>query len=300
MYFCYIDESGDSSTLVKHVNDSNPFFVLTGLIIHQDKLIKLTRDFIAIKKQFYPNLKPKRISTIDSEESIESNFLDGILAEVKGSTLRGQIRDNKKAPKQTAIGFVDQCLKLLERNDVKILGSTLIKDFDRKNRDDIFYGNSIIYFGTHFNAFLSEHKQSGIIIADSRKTNQNYRTSHTFFTQRHQFHRGNKFPHILESVTYGHSHNFAMLQLTDIVCSAILFPMYAFSYGGYVLEQVHNNVHISENFREVHFRFAKRIREMQYKYQNDEGRWIGGIRSVDNTPLGRKNKVLFQMPEVES
>lgn len=293
MYFCYIDESGDSSTLVEQDNNSNPFFILVALIIHQEYLIPITLDFIKFKKIYYPNLSPKNISDIDLNSKLEKPFLEGILAEIKGSDIRSHFRTGSTNAKKTDIGFLNQCLNLLKKYDVKLLGSTLVKQFNRKNSDASFYGQSILYFGAEFEKFLCQKQQTGLIIADSRKSNQNYRTSHTFFTQRHQC-SGNAFPHILESVTYGHSHNFAMLQLTDIVCSALLYPMYSISYGSYISQQNPENVHISSNYLEIYTRFANRLKHLQFKYKNEDGLWRGGIKSIDNTPLHRSNSTLFK------
>ena len=55
MYICYVDESGDSGTLQGSDTNSNPFFIITGLIIEHTNLIPLTHDFLGIKERFFPN-----------------------------------------------------------------------------------------------------------------------------------------------------------------------------------------------------------------------------------------------------
>gem|GEM_PF-4639541 len=54
MYVCYVDESGDSGTLQISDINSNPFFIITGLIIKHTRLIPLTHNFLKIKTRFFP------------------------------------------------------------------------------------------------------------------------------------------------------------------------------------------------------------------------------------------------------
>ena len=209
--------------------------------------------------------------------------LDWILTEIKGCDLRRSIRKGKVKEKQTAIGFIDNCLKILEKHDVKLVGNALIKKVGNVNSDAIFYGHSVLKIASKFELFLEEHYTSGLLIADSRKTSENERTTHSLFTQKHS---GTKLRKINEVVTYGHSTNFAMLQLADIVCSAVLFPMFCYSFARSIPDISLDNININEGYGEIARRYSEKIKHLQMltKIVNREGeiQKIWGLSAVNN------------------
>ena len=280
MYICYIDESGDSGTLQLTDTNSNPLFVIIGLIVDHARLIPLTHDFLKIKTSFFPN----HFITTD-------RALDGILVEIKGNELRKNLRENNRRRFQQSVGFVDACLNLLQQHQVRLLGKALIKAPGGSNSDPAFYGRSIMHICQHFNMFLEQRRDQGFVIADSRKTGQNKNTTHTVFTQRHQ-NRGNSYPRIIEMPTYGHSNNFAMLQLADIVCSAVVFPMLINAFGDHLVDS--GNIHVSDKYITIRARYKDAIKNMQFMYQNPDELWIGGILVSDRTALNRKTSLLFR------
>jgi hypothetical protein len=71
MYLCYVDESGEAGTFQISDPNSNPFFVIVGLIIEHSRLISLTNDFLRIKNRFFPG-----------HFNATAPFLDSILIEV--------------------------------------------------------------------------------------------------------------------------------------------------------------------------------------------------------------------------
>ena len=81
MYICYIDESGDSGTLQISDINSNPFFIITGLIIEHTRLVTLTHNFLKIKTRFFPN-----------HFTSTAMALDKIQIEIKGNELRKALR----------------------------------------------------------------------------------------------------------------------------------------------------------------------------------------------------------------
>ncbi|TBR42480.1 DUF3800 domain-containing protein [Marinomonas agarivorans] len=56
MFFCYIDEAGCTGNLPDHNTDIQPVFVLCSLIVPEPSITALTRDFLALKRQFNPTL----------------------------------------------------------------------------------------------------------------------------------------------------------------------------------------------------------------------------------------------------
>ena len=279
MYICYIDESGDSGTLQLSDPFSNPLFVIVGLIVNHNRLIPLTHDFINIKRRFFPN-----------HFNETNRVLDGILVEIKGNDLRKNLRENNRRRFQQSVGFIDNCLDLLRQHGVQLLGKALIKSPDSPNSDAAFYGSSIMHFCQHFNMFLEQRQEQGVVVADSRKAGQNKNTTHTVFTQRHQF-RGNSYPRIIEMPTYGHSNNFAMLQLADIVCSAVVFPMVIDAFGAHLLNS--KNIHASSRYTTIRGRYKELIKKMQFMYQDASDYWVGGMLVSDRTNLKRKTSQLF-------
>ena len=280
MYICYVDESGDSGTLQISDTNSNPFFIITGLIIEHTRLTSITHDFLKIKTRFFP----KHFTSA-------ALALDRIQIEIKGNELRKALRGENKRRFKQAIGYIDACVNLLQANDVKLLGKILIKASGLANDDAAFYGGSIMHICQHFNAFLDLTDELGFIVADSRKASQNRRTTHTIFTQRHQT-RGNSYPRIVEMPVYGHSNNFAMLQLADIVCSAVIFPMLIDAFAGHLEKS--DNVHLSEQYAFVRNRYKAIIKEMQFMYPDSQGFMRGGLLVSDKTILQRKTGLLFR------
>lgn len=147
----------------------------------------------------------------------------------------------------------------------------------------IFYGHSVLKIASKFELFLEEHYTSGLLIADSRKTSENERTTHSLFTQKHS---GTKLRKINEVVTYGHSTNFAMLQLADIVCSAVLFPMFCYSFARSIPDISLDNININEGYGEIARRYSEKIKHLQMltKIVNREGeiQKIWGLSAVNN------------------
>ena len=267
MYICYVEESGDSGVFNPSDPFSNPFFIVIGLFIDRSRLHGVVHDFIRIKTKFFPAVC-----------NAASHFLDRINIEIKGATIRKGIRRSHSHNRRIhLISFLDACLNLLQHNNVHLLGKVLIKNAFMSNSDAGFYGRSIMHICEHFDHFLQGEDDIGIIIADSRKVAQNKRVSHTVFTQQHQV-GGSSYPHIIEIPTYGHSDNFAMLQLADIMCSAIIFPMIIDTFNAHITAG--SNVHLSPNFSIIRARYKNRIMRSQYMYQNSQGQYIGGLREA--------------------
>lgn len=76
--------------------------------------------------------------------------------------------------------------------------------------------------------------------------------------------------------TYGHSENHVGIQLADLICSALLFPMAAYAYcHGHV-----TSVHVRPGHVTLRARYGLRLRALQHRYV-DSGHWRGGITVAD-------------------
>ncbi|MDR3280531.1 MAG: DUF3800 domain-containing protein [Synergistaceae bacterium] len=280
MYICYVDESGDAGTFDICDVNLNPLFVITGLIINHASLVKLTHDFLKIKSRFFP----KRFAP-------PMFPLDGIKEEIKGNILRKHLRGRDKRSYQQSIGYIDACIRLLKENDVKLLGKALVKALGKKNSDEAFYGRGMMHIYQHFNSFLELKQELGFVIADGRRPSQNEKTTHVIFTQLHKS-SGNSYQRIVEIPVYGQSNNFAMLQMADMICSAVVFPMLMDVYGNYLSES--GNKHISPQYSSVRSRYKPDVKNMQYRYQDSLGVWRGGLMISDGTGMNRNTSMLFK------
>lgn len=81
--------------------------------------------------------------------------------------------------------------------------------------------------------------------------------------------------------TYGHSENHAGLQIADLLCSALLYPMSTYAYcAGRV-----TSVHVQSGFSVLKARYGDRLRRLQHRY-HDGARTRFGIIVCDE--LGQR------------
>ena len=129
---------------------------------------------------------------------------------------------------------------------------------------------------------------TGIAILDPRAKVQDRRVSSSVFTQKFKA-DGDRYPAIIDMPTFGQSDNHAGVQVADILCSAILSPIAAYSYcSGHV-----NNVHVDPGFSLLKARYGTFLQQLQYRYQDDDGRWRGGI-VVSDSISQKSGSHLFQ------
>ena len=142
------------------------------------------------------------------------------------------------------------------------------------------YTSSIQAICTTFQEQLRVDGEEGFVIADSRRKGQNAIVAHSIFTQKYSA-NGDPLVRILEMPTFGHSENHVGLQLADLLASAVVFPLAIESYSkGYV-----HNVHTSRNYSRLKNRFGTPLREMQFRYRREDGRWTGGLTVSDPIAL---------------
>ncbi len=161
-----------------------------------------------------------------------------------------------------------------------------VKEMRVSFKETSVYTSSIQAICGYFEQFLSEHDDFGFCIADSRNKSKNVSVSHSIFTQKFQTSTSN-YSKMLELPTFGHSDNHAGLQMCDLICSALLFPIACEAYcSGYV-----SNVHVQPNAKELRTKFGTRLKTMQYRFQDAEGHYKGGV--VVSDPVGKQNATLM-------
>ncbi len=276
MKICYVDESGDGSVLATSTANTQPTLVISGLIVDYQNLQRLTLEFLTLKTKYFPGVARRQL------------HLDRILYEIKGSELRKKAASNGRRERTHAIGVLDKAIGLLKCYDVRLLGRAYVKGIGVPFNIRAVYTSSIQSLFDSFQEYLETQDDLGVFIVDSRTARDNTRVSHSIFTQKFKL-SGDKFDRIIDLPTFAHSDNHAGLQLSDWVCSGILTPMTIETYCiGHV-----NNVHIRPGYAGVKNRFKDKIKSLQFRYQEANGRWRGGI-VVSDSIAGRSGRLLFR------
>ncbi len=252
MYLCYVDEAGCTGALPSSTSPIQPVFILSGLIVHADHVQNLTRDYLHIKRCFYPGLLAQ-----------ERDRLDWILPEVKGADLRKKVAAGSRRTRSHVVGYMDKVRDTLNRYDARLVGRVWIKGIGVP-----FDGNSVYTFSVqdilrHFQHFLEERGDAGLVIADSRNKPKNAKVSHSIFTQKYRF-AGDPYSRIAEMPVFGHSDNHAMVQLADLINSAFIAPIAVKTYcTGHV-----DNLHVRQGYTRIKSRYVNDIKKIQYRYSD--------------------------------
>jgi hypothetical protein len=177
MHFCFLDESGDSSTLAAFDDPKQAALIVAGLFVHAQRLPAMTADFIALKRLFFPK-----------ELSGAKNF-DALLLEIKGSehiTSVVRKRGARAALSRRALLFLDRVLDLCALHQAKLVGRAWIKEIQESMIDKSVYTVSAQAIAERFQEYLNQQNSDGVIIADSRDPKRNSYVAHSVFTQMHR------------------------------------------------------------------------------------------------------------------
>ncbi|MBX8575411.1 DUF3800 domain-containing protein [Pseudomonas cichorii] len=276
MHICYIDESGDSQPIRSDVDDKQPMLVVAGLFVDAQHISRITDEFIGLKRQFYPNLFKN-----------EKHALNVLLKEIKGSDLRSDIR--RHPPTHSIVEhhfrFIDGVLKICKTHNIKLVARVWVKQYGVALEDRSIYTITAQNIAKRFQHFLIDQESRGMIIADFRDPARNRYVAHSIFTQKHKLGKGgDAYPSIEEAAVFGISDNHACLQIADLICSTILYPI----AGRTVCVGHFKNVHTHANYDAIVQRYSRRINAMQYHCaENGQRRW--GI-TVDD-PHARRTSI---------
>ena len=263
MHLCFIDEAGDLDALSNlPLPDEQPVLVIGGLFVDAPNLPALTGHFLDLKHRYFPGLRYP-----------SPRPLDRILPEVKGADIRRNATRGSARQQHHAIGFLDRILGLLRHNDVRLVARIRVKGIGSPFEPTSVYTSSIQGICAYFEHYLNRTDETGLCIADSRNKFKNVSVSHSIFTQKFSPAARN-YQRLVELPTFGHSENHAGLQICDIVCSALLFPIACFAYcTGHV-----NNVHVQPRAADLRHRYGEQLKALQYRYRNPQThRHEGGI-----------------------
>jgi hypothetical protein len=251
---------GDTGRLPSATAKIQPTLVILGIIIDYTRLHLATERFIQLKQRFYPR-----------SAGGATQYLSTILEEIKGSELRKNACESARLQRHV-FGFLNGILDICEDVEAKIVGRVWIKGIDQPFDGIAVYTSSIQAVSTYFHDYLARQNDLGIMIADSRLKHLNSRVAHSIFTQKFKS-SGDLYDRIVELPTFAHSDNHAGLQLCDLVCSAIITPMAIHTYCvGHL-----NSIHIRPGYADIKEKYAQRVKDLQHRYQEVNGRWRGGI-----------------------
>jgi hypothetical protein len=277
LHVCFIDEAGDLGALRSPPSPNDqPVLVVGGLIVDVASLPDLTSEFLRLKHRYFPNLP------YPSTQS-----LDRILPEIKGPDLRSNATRGNARQQHHAIGFLDRLLGLLRQHDVKLVARIWIKGLGSPFHATPVYTSSIQGICAYFDHYLAQSDGVGICIADSRNKFKNVSVSHSIFTQKFSF-AARRYQRLVELPTFGHSENHAGLQICDLVCSALFYPIACFAYcTGHV-----ENVHVQPRAEVLRRRYGQQLRDFQYRYLDPTThRYTGGV--VVSDAIGRQSGSLM-------
>jgi hypothetical protein len=185
-----------------------------------------------------------------------------------------------------SLGFLDKLFTLLEANHVKLVSRVWVKPLGKPFGGTAVYTSSIQWLYSTFEQYLHTENSLGFAIADSRDPWKNSNVAHSVFTQKFRA-SSPVYQRVLELPTFGHSENHACIQICDLVCSALLYPIAANVYcSGHV-----RNLHVQPGASTLKAAFGNRLQALQYRYQSPLGKWSGGI--VVSDPLGQRNASLL-------
>jgi Protein of unknown function (DUF3800) len=278
MYICYLDEAGCTGALPDAASSIQPVFVIAGLSFPADRIDSLTHGWIDIKKRFYPGMLRATAA-----------YHDWMPIEVKGAQLRKQARSTSRNDRRFAYGVIGEALKLIDSHGGRLIGKVFIKAIGGVFDGSAVYTSTVQSVCTTFQQLLEQRKSNGWVIADSRNKPKNANVAHSIFTQRFRA-GGSPYGRLIELPTFGHSDNHAGLQLADVVCSALLFPIAA-----QVCSSAHltDHTHCHPQYLNLISRYGPLLKDLQFRYENtSDGRWYGGVSMAD--PVNHFNaRVLF-------
>jgi Protein of unknown function (DUF3800) len=144
--------------------------------------------------------------------------------------------DGESAEFRRAYRFFDAVVKLLAEEQASIIGEIFVKGERPISR--WVYPEAVASIADRFENQLCASNTQGVMIMDARTKVKNTPSVHRVTTARFKS-GGGLVPHLIESPTFGHSDAHVVLQIADIVASALLFPIACAAYCSCLIHNVH-------------------------------------------------------------
>ncbi|GAB3909674.1 hypothetical protein GCM10029964_111680 [Kibdelosporangium lantanae] len=275
MHLCYLDESGGAEPPDQSMS-ATPVMVILGLIVDASYVPSLTRDFLALKRQHFPG------------RFTHGPALNHVLTEVKGTEILQMTRSDSRNKRRQADRFRTELLSLVTKYECRIVGRVWIKEPGKSLNLRSTYCYAVQDISQHFNQYLSGVSSTGLLIADGRTQSLNVGVAHSIFTQKWRT-GGDPYPQMREVPLFAHSDNHVGLQLSDLLATTLVFPMAAHAYCTLPSSYPHS----SGRYEGVRTDYAAAIKDLQFRYRDETGRWRGGL--VVSDPVGRRpGSLLFE------
>ncbi|GAB2870892.1 hypothetical protein GCM10027074_43150 [Streptomyces deserti] len=279
MYLCYIDEAGNGQTLDPARPDAPPVLVVGGFTVHDSHIKRMTWDFLSLKKRYRPQLR----RAVHLSEVIHT--------EIKGSDVRKDIRAGNRDERRAAMLLLDSALAMLEQYGARLLARVWVKEEGRAFNETGVYSTSVGSLTETFQAQLLDCHSRGVMVLDSRTKSKNAPNVHCVTTRKYRA-GGDSLKGVIESPVFGHSDTHTLLQLSDLVVSSLLFPIACHAY----LSDVTWNVHCDDAYRPLREQFGRRLKKLQFRYQDPAGKWRGGI-VVSDRRTAQSSNLMFGLGE---
>ncbi|MET9328721.1 DUF3800 domain-containing protein [Tsukamurella sp. NPDC003166] len=275
MHFCYVDEAGDAERFGVDLPDQPPVFALVGMTVPSSQQKSLIWDFLQLKKEFEPRLARVRLSEL-------------IRVEVKGSSIRRDLRSHNRNTRRAAIGKLERTLRLVEEHGCQLLGKVVVKCVDQPIVDATVYPRAVSDLAASFESLLAASNDPGVMILDSRTKVKNAGNVHRITTQRFKS-GGDLLPHLAEAPLFGHSDTHVPLQIVDVIASGIVFPAACLQYCG----DLDWNTHVRSEYGALKERFGRRLQALEYRFVDRDGVRRGGFQ-VEDRVARRGTHLLFR------
>lgn len=273
MHLLYLDESGGTES-PDSAQTATPAMILLGIIVDSRTVPHLTREFLSLKRQYFPNRFQR------------GPALDHILTEIKGGEVLHKARSSSRDQRRQAMLFRFGLLRLLDRYGCRIIGRVWVKQLGRTLKRDATYCYAVQDIAAHLCHFLAANDSRGVLVADARNPSLDATVAHSIFTQKWRTGHDPYRP-LQEVPLFANSQNHAGLQIADLLASTLVLPMAANAYGAPA-----GNVHASAHYETIRADHGRALRDLQYRYVDRTGRWRGGLVVSDPGGL-RPGSLLF-------
>jgi hypothetical protein len=282
LLIAYVNECGCSGELPSADSPVMPLLTIAGFAAPAAAVERLTAGLAEWKLRFFPGLCR---DLADPEGSI--------LVEVEGAELRRLARRSKKTARFAAVAL-GGLLDLLEAEEARLLGRVWIKGIDEPFNRRAIFSTSLQTILAGLGDLCARRGTYGIALLASGDRSPKETLSQQLFSRRFEKLHGASprggLERLAELPSFAHPANHAGLQLAGLLCSALLFPLAAYSF---CRGHVRNPTHLSDAYLALKERLGGRLEKLQHRYQDGGGKWQGGITVSD--PLGgRPGGILFR------
>jgi|GEM_PF-1283289 len=215
MLTCFIDESGCPGQLPAITANVQPLLVIAGIALDTKDISVVTRQFARLTQRYHHGQsRPNEICA----------DLQGEL--IKGAEVRRAVRNDPAAAELKELPLLDSLLSMLKTHRAKLFGTVIVKTPGKEFDGRVVYGRGLFDVAEAFHGTLEALDTHGTAIADFRESKLNGRVSAELMEAK-LGPAGDRLPRLLHLPTFGNSEVHAPLQMADLLCSAIAWPMAA-------------------------------------------------------------------------